>query len=173
MAWWLTVYCRREVGGLEPSDLLAGIRDQDREAPAGVDYWTLAEDYGIEDTAVVDAALNELRVEATGKGIDCEVRYRAEDDARPVVLHVWDEPGRVAEELEEAMEGRDPPEGIVARLKETKAIVGIELGFSQLDDMGVVVAYEIARWLAQRGDGVVVDDDQSWQGVRDGGWVSV
>jgi|GEM_PF-3127587 len=173
MAWWLTVYCAREIGGLEPADLLAGLRDLDRDAPAGVDYWTLAEDYGIEDTALVDAALNVLRVDATGKGIDCEVRYQAGDDARPVVLHVWDDPERVAEELEEAADVRSPPEQIAERLKQTKAIVGIELGASQLEDMGVVIAYEVARWLAQRGDGLIVDDDESWQVVRDGAWVSV
>ena len=161
------------MAGLGPSDLLAGVRDQDRDAPAGVDYWTLAEDYGIDDTAVVDAALNLLRVQPNGEGLDCELRYQAEDDARPVVVHVWDEPGRVAEELEEAKDGRDPPAGIMERLGKTKVIVGIELGFSQLEDMGVVLAYEVARWLAQRGDGLIVDDDNAWQSVRDGGWVGL
>ena len=39
---------------------------------------------------------------------------------------------------------------------------------ARLTDMGVVLAYELARWLAQKGDGVIVDDDNRWQFVEDG-----
>ena len=172
MAWWLTVYCREPVSTLAPLQLLAGIRDEDRSAPAGVDYWTLAEHFGIEDETVVDAALDRLRVSADGdRGLGCEVRYQPEDDVRPIVVHCWTEPERVAEELEEAEEGRAPPPGALPRLRATKEIVAIELGFSQLEDMGIVLAYEIARWLAQKGDGLVVDDDDCWMMVEGGGWV--
>jgi hypothetical protein len=172
MAWWLTVYCREPVSALAPSQLLAGIRDEDRGAPAGVDYHTLAEHFGIEDEAVVDAALERVRVSADGaSGLGCEVRYRPEDDVRPIVVHCWTEPERVAEELEEAEEGRAPPPGALPWLRATKEIVAVELGFSQLEDMGIVIAYEIARWLAQKGDGLVVDDDDCWMMVEGGGWV--
>jgi hypothetical protein len=172
MAWWLTVYCRKPVAALTPAQLLAGIRDEDRSAPAGVDYWTLAEHYDIEDEAVVDAALDVLRVRGAGAtGLDCEVHYQPEDDRRPIVVHCWSEPERVAEELAEAEEGRSPPPAALERLQASKEIVGIELGFSQLEDMGIVLAYEIARWLAQKGDGLVVDDDDQWLAVEGGGWV--
>lgn len=173
MAWWLTVYCRKPVSALAPKQLLAGLRDEDREAPAGADYWTLAEHFGIDDEAVVDAALEGLRVRdanATGLGA-LELCYRPEAGARPIVVHCWTEPERVAEELEEAEEGRSPPTGVLPRLRATKEVVGIELGFSQLEDMGIVLAYELARWLAQRGDGLVVDDDDCWMAVEGGGWV--
>jgi len=173
MAWWLTVYCRRPVSALTPQQLLAGLRDQDREAPAGVDYWTLAEHFGIEDEAVVDAALDVLRVrDASATGLDqLELSYRPDADARPIVVHCWTEPERVAEELEEAQEGRSPPPEALPRLRATKEIVGIELGFSQLEDMGIVLAYELARWLVQKGKGLVVDDDDCWMTVDGGGWV--
>lgn len=172
MAWWLTVYCRRPVSGLAPAQLLAGIRGEDHETLAGVDYWTLAEGFGIEDEAVVDAALDLLRVRESGAtGLDCEVCYRPEVDARPIVVHCWSAPTRVGEELAEAEEGRSPPPTALPRLREAQEVVGIELGFSQLEDMGVVIAYEIARWLAQRGDGLVADDDDQWMAVEDGRWV--
>lgn len=174
MAWWLTVYCRSPVSELSPEQLLAGIRGEDRQAHAGEDYWTLAEDFGIEDEDVVDAALDVLRVrgdEALGLRAGCEVCYRPGVDARPIVLHCWSEPERVAEELEEAEESRSPPAAAQERLRASKEVVGIELGFSQLEDMGVVIAYEIARWLAQKGDGLVADDDDRWMRVADGGWV--
>jgi hypothetical protein len=173
MAWWLTIYCRKPVSMLTPEQLLAGLRDEDREAPAGVDYWTLAEHYGIEDEAVVDAALDVLRVRGGDTiGLDVvEVCYRPQVDARPIVVHCWTAPERVAEELQEAQEGRAPPPEALARLRTIREVVGIELGFSQLEDMGIVLAYEVARWLTQKGDGVVVDDDDCWMAVEGGGWV--
>jgi hypothetical protein len=171
MAWWLTVYCRKPVSGITPAQLLAGIRDEDRTAPAGVDYYTLAEHHDIDDQAVVDAALASLRVQGTGSGPDCEVRYLPDEDVRPIVLHCWTTPERVAEELDEAKEGREVPPGALGRLKATKEIVAIELGFSQLEDMGIVLAYELGRYLAQKGSWILVDDDNNWMAVKDGGWV--
>ncbi len=172
MAWWLTIYCREPVSALSPAQLLVGIRGEDPSALAGVDYWTLAEHFGIEDEAVVDAALDLLRVREPGAtGLECEVAYRPEDDVRAIAVHCWTEPERVAEELEEAQEGRSPPPEALPRLRASKEIVAIELGFSQLEDMGIVFAYEIARWIAQKGDGLVVDDDDCWMMVEDGGWV--
>jgi len=173
MAYWLTVYCRKPVSSLSPAQLLAGIRDQDPAAPAGVDYWTVAEDFGIEDEAVVDAALDVLHVRPEGAtGLDgLEVGYRSEAEARPIVVHCWSDPERVAEEIREAEENRSPPPRVRERLRASTEVVGLELGFSQLEDMGIVIANELARWLAQKGDGVVADDDDGWMAVRGGGWV--
>ena len=57
------------------------------------------------------------------------------------------EPSQVAEELKECAEGRSPPAAAAPVLERCCEIVGIELGFSQLEDMGVVLAYELARYL--------------------------
>jgi hypothetical protein len=169
MAYWLTVYCTRPVSALTSAELLAGIRDQDRDAPAGVDYYMLAEDYGYDaltDEAVADA-LARLRAEPSGTLAETAVKY-GDDDSRPVVLHCWSDAERVAEELEECAEVREPPASVAGDLDRCVEIVGIELGFSQLGTMGVVFAYEIARYLAQKGAGVFVDDDQQWFRVDDG-----
>lgn len=171
MPYWITVYCRTPVSSLTPAELLAGIRDEDPSAPAGVDYWTLAEGFGIEDEEVVDAALDVLRVRPEqARGLDCEVCYRPEADARPIVVHCWREPERVAEEIQEAEENRSPPPEALPRLRASREVVGLELGFSQLEDMGIVIAYELARWLAQKGDGLVADDDDQWLSAKVGAW---
>jgi hypothetical protein len=168
MAWWITVYCRRSVSRLTPSELLAGITDRDRSAAAGVDYATLAEDYGVDADAVAPA-LAQLAVRATSDApLDFEIGFAT--DGRPLVLHLWDAPERVAEELEEAKEVRSVPATIADRLAETKEIVAIELGYSHLEDMGIVFAFEVARYLAQNGDGLIVDDDDAWQVVDQGGF---
>lgn len=164
MAWWLTVYCRKPIAGLTPEHLMAGITGRDREASAGDDYLTLAEGYDV-DEALVKPALRALTISK-----DLEVGY---GDQRPIVMHVWTSAERVAEELEEMREVRSPPASLVTRLAQTKEIVGIELGFSQLETMGVVFAYELARYLAQKGDGVIVDDDDRWQRIADGAFEEI
>lgn len=163
MAWWITVYCRRDVGPLDAERLHRGITDRDPAAMAGVDYMTLAEDYGIDDDALAEAAASSLVVTEP-----LEVTW--EGNARPLVVHRWSKPERVAEELDEANEVRAPPHELADRVKETKEIFAIELGFGHLEppNMGVVFAYEIARYVAQLGDGLIVDDDDHWQVIERG-----
>ncbi len=94
-------------------------------------------------------------------------------DSRPIVVHVWSTPERVAEELSEMHEVRSPPKSLHEPLKATKEIVGIELGFSHLENLGVVIAWEIARYFAQKGDGLIVDDDDRWQRIDDGAFFEI
>jgi hypothetical protein len=57
-------------------------------------------------------------------------------------------------------------------LNACREVIGIELGFSQLQqDVGLVIACELARYLAQKGDGVIVDDELEWFAVVDGEFV--
>ncbi|MBM4782968.1 MAG: hypothetical protein GQE15_35260 [Archangiaceae bacterium] len=164
MAWWLTVYCRRPVSRLTAKQLQAGITGEDATALAGVDYFTLAEDYDVADE-LVSPAMKALKVSK-----ELQVSF---GDSRPIVVHVWSSPERVAEELSEVQEVRTPPKSLRSALKDTKEIVGIELGFSHLENMGVVIAYELARYLAQKGDGVIVDDDDRWQRIDDGAFSEI
>jgi hypothetical protein len=171
MAWWMTVYCRKSVAQLDAQQLLDGLRDRDPEASAGVDYALLAEVHELDEDDA-DEALEHLEVVTTGpRPLDVEIRYRSNPDARPIVVHLWDAPERVAEELEETLEGREPPEGALPYLSACREVIGIELGFGQLEDMGIVFASELARYLAQKGDGVIVDDENQWFAVADGGFV--
>lgn len=47
---------------------------------------------------------------------------------------------------------------IAGRLQRTEEVIGIEFGYSQLEDMGVVLAYEVARYLGARGDALIKND---------------
>jgi hypothetical protein len=172
MAWWITVYCTQAVSHLTGAQLLDGIRARDAEAPAGVDYHTLAEDYDVDEDAV-GPALTCLRVKSAGKlPLEVAVHYHPDDDMRPVMLHCWKGEARVAEELEEMRDIREPPKAAEATLARTVEIVGIELGASQFGTMAVVLAYEIARYLTQKGDGLFVDDENEWYVVDGGALVS-
>jgi hypothetical protein len=171
MAWWLTVYCRKRVESPDPAEIAAGLRGEDPGGRAGLDYLGLAAEHGI-DEAKAKAAIAALSVFPIDEGpFDLEVRYSNEPEARPIFVHGWSGTERVAEEIREAVENREPPKSTLARVKAAKQVIGIELGYSQLRDMGLVIAIELARWLAQKGDGVFVDDDGEWFAVVDGEFV--
>ena len=71
------------------------------------------------------------------------------------------------DEISEADE-REPPAAAQEHLRRSVAVVGIEMGYSQLEDMGVVFAYELARYLAQKSEGIICNDEDMWLRVIDG-----
>ncbi len=174
MPWWVTIYNRRPIADMTPARLIDGITGGDGTALAGTDYYSLAEEYDIEDEGAVSAALGNLSVLSDGDGpLDVEVRYRPDARMRPIVVHHWREPSRVQEEIAEAFGVRDVPEDQRDAVAAATEVVGIELGVSQLSDMGLVIANEVARYVAQKGDGVIVDDDGHWFAIVDGGFRTV
>jgi hypothetical protein len=164
MASWISVYCRTSVGAITPAALLAGIQDRDPSASAGIDYLTLAEDYDV-DEDVVESALECLRVESASKTFDTYEVHYTKPAKRPVFVRRWTD---ASEHVDEELERKKRPPKLVTRMRATVEAIGIELGASQLTDFGIVVAYEIARFLAQKGDGVIVDLQHEWNEVRDG-----
>lgn len=170
MSWWITVYCRRSLDGIGPRELEDGIRGRDAAALAGVDYVALAEDYDV-DAALVGPALAALRV--TSDKDTFEVLYHPTDPSRDVSVERWTESARVDEELDDAREVREAPEEAEPLLDACVEVVGIELHATQFGDMGIVLAYEVARYLAQRGDGVLVDDENVWFRVEGGALVEI
>jgi hypothetical protein len=169
MAAWVVLYCQRSLADVTPEQVLAGIDD--------ADWWTLAEDYGFEDEKVVNAAVKRLRIkELPG---DDSGQYRWELQYRPrgrrqIGIERWTNPVLVADEMRTAREAlarvRKPGARTVrehlARVRET---VGIELGWDQLEDIAVVFAFEVARWLAHAGKGLIEDYNDEWWGLTRGG----
>jgi hypothetical protein len=167
MPLWITVYCRSSADDVTARRLLDGIQGRDPSAPAGVDYQTLAEDYHVHSVSPTDAVAA-LDVSDLRGGEDVyEVRYGI--DARPLVVRRWRDPSRVVEEVQEVVDrpGRHPPLAI-ERVRSSREVIGIELGSSQLRDMGIVIAYELARYLAQKCDGVILTDEERWLRVEKG-----
>lgn len=171
MPIWVTVYCRKSLSSMTPQQLLDGIQGNDPSTPAGVDYWALAEDYGIDDE-LVDDALASLSVSALRGGDDgYEVHYGGAGE-RPLAVRRWHHPERVAEEIREIVEQADRhPEEAGRRVRASREVIGVEMGAGHLNDMGVVIAYEVARYLAQKGDGLILTDEERWLEVRQGAFL--
>ncbi|HVL12226.1 MAG TPA: hypothetical protein VM529_06660 [Gemmata sp.] len=165
MAAWLTVYCSTTVAHITPSDLLSLLRGLD-------DPWTLAEGFGIEDEAEVDRALVRLQIEPVPEpeGVKYVLRYRTRK-LRPVYFHLWAKPGRVQAEREEALEqfegARERNAGRVRKhMEKVIEVVALELGWNQLEDMGVVLAGQIAEFVATEGDGLIRDQNDDWWAMK-------
>jgi hypothetical protein len=171
MPAWLSVYCKQSVGHLTPQELLERI--------SVADFWTLAEWYDLPEEQV-DPARKQLRVESTGEeGFDVyELNYRAPGH-RPVFIRRWAAPALVQEEIGEALGKlqtfRSPAANRVREdVRQASEVIGIELGWSQLEDMGIAFAYEVARTVAQVGQGVIAGLDEGWMTVDDrGGFVDL
>jgi hypothetical protein len=169
MAAWFTVYCTRAVRHVTPADLAAHLR-----GPT-VDWYTLAEAFGIEDEVTVERATDALRVALAGGTLGewFEVRYRPAR-FRPLVGYVWSDPARVQQELAEARDeylcgrtGRGAGQ-VRTALSGVTEVAAVELGGRQLEDMGLVVAGQVAEYLAGVGAGVIRDTGDEWWAIRRG-----
>ena len=165
MPTWISVYCSKALGDMPPADTLAAeIRKND--------FFTLAEDYEI-DEDLVDPALANFRIEPDDSGFNLHYRSTGE---RPIAVHYWTKPERVKEEIQEVHELLGGDSAAVGKVKQhlqtIQAVVGIEMGFSQLEDMGIVFAYEIARWFGRNRRGMIKDDNDNWLFTSsDGGFI--
>lgn len=148
MAAWITIYLQ------EPLSLTGAAAIQ-REMPMP-DWWTLGESLDLEEDEV-DAFLATLAWRDDPFEIHCEGR-------RPLQFHVWTDADRLRTEIEELdeIEGLVVPPSVREHVKSVRMIVAIEMGFTQLETMFEVVAFEVAYWLAERGKGVIKGPNDAW-----------
>lgn len=167
MAAWFTVYCTRSVRSITATDITVAL--------GAVDFYTTAEGFGIEEEASIKGALSALRVRpAAGElGEWFEVRYRPAK-FRPLVVHLWSDADRVQRELTETQEeylAGLPGWGVTqvrAALSGVVEVAAVELGIGQLEDMGLVIAGQVAEYLAGVGAGLIRDTSDEWWAVRHG-----
>ncbi len=159
MAIRYTVYCKRPVADVTPEQLLAGMQV--------ADLHTIAENDDIPDDVIVDA-LGQLQIEnvdqngfrfyrlcyrpAGRRQIDVE-RWQTLDEVRGVVAEVL-------EGLEG--DGHAALERIRTHLRQTVDIVDASFGSSPGEEIAPVLASEVARWLAEKFDGIIRAADATW-----------
>ena len=159
MPAWISVYCTKPVNDVVADVVLLGVRQND--------YWTLAEQYDIDDE-LVDPALTALRISADNRGL--QLHY-GQGKERPIAIHFWTSPEQVKEEIEEVEEffcsqSNETSRIVLAHMRNVISVVGIEIGFTQLKDMGIVFAYEIARWFAANRSGIIRGEDDCWSRIK-------
>ncbi len=169
MSAWFTVYSPQSLQHVTPADVAAYLRGPK------VDWYALAEAFGIEDEAVVERAASALRVGSSAGNLGewFRVRYRPAR-GRPLDVYRWVDQARVQEELAEAraerLAGRSG-RGVTAvrkALVEVVEVAAVELGLVHLEDMGLVIAGQVAEYLADVCGGVICDTNDEWWAVRKG-----
>src|SRR5579862_6665685 len=98
MSAWFSVYSPQSLHRVRPADVAAFLH-----APE-VDWYILAETFGIEDEAAVERAVSALHVKPATRrklGEWFEVHYRPAK-GRPLDVYRWADPERVRAELAEA-----------------------------------------------------------------------
>lgn len=150
-----TVYCRRNAGTVTPESLLKHLEV--------LDFWTLGEDYGIEEEAV-DAALPlQIRNVDPGRFRLFHLSY-GKADRRPIEIERWeseDQHRAAAQETSENLSMKDSARARKIRELLRASVDSVSVAFG-IDPPAAMVAWEIVRFFASKFDGVIKADDGEW-----------
>lgn len=119
---------------------------------------TLCRQYGLSETLIPNA-LKTLRVEVAPEGNLFALHARVDSHAPIIVSQITDD--EIIREIIGTI-----PEGLVpavcSALTNAQALVTVDLLDGHLRDLGLLFAYEVARWAASKGQGLVYGLDQRW-----------
>ena len=154
MSHWMMILTQRRLGRVNKEDVLAAI--------TAANFYTLCDQYGL-DPALIQPALDQLEVEiADSRHLPFFfLRYQPRHQP-PIVVTEWAVAAKAGKQfLVDVIEGFPTPfEG--EHLVETRFIYSVELVESQLGDMGLLLAYELARWVMKEGVGIMLGLDRTW-----------
>lgn len=131
-----------------------------RSAVTESNYHTLCAQYGL-DPALIAPALRHLELQVSSDAAVPFFALRYQPVPRPpIVVTRWREADQIAS-LVQALGLR-----VTGFLPESKAprreAVTVELASEQCHDLGLLFAYELARWAAVKGGGIVCGLDGAW-----------
>lgn len=154
MQYSILVFNRENLGTIAEDLLINEITESN--------YETLSRQYGLE-TSMIGPALSNLEVIRAKNDHSpfFVVRY-GKSHTRTVVVNQWDTRSNEGRKFLHKVIHEIALESLSGRLCDTNWVVEIGLSPVQLKNMGLLLAYEIARWAAERGDGVVYGLDGGW-----------
>ena len=152
--YWVQVFNQLPLNPFPGEDLLGAL--------LGANYDSLCHQYGLDPQEI---SSTRARLEFITAPNDVApfflLDYRSEDGA-PLVIYRWDAKQRAGVLwLEEAIKQSTLPK-VKSHLAQTKELLAISLHPSHLADMGLILAYEVARWAAACGKGLVYGLDGAW-----------
>ena len=154
MPYSIVIFNQRPLGRFTRESLLAAITVSK--------FSTLCVQYGL-DPALIQPALDHLAVDMAVGGQVPYFMVRYQPGNQPPIVVSEQEP-EGAFEQERLMEtiGEGAPLYVWEQLSRTRAICSVELVEPHLADLGLLLGYELARWAAASGDGVVLGLDGIW-----------
>ncbi|MEA3326938.1 MAG: hypothetical protein U9R53_06465 [Chloroflexota bacterium] len=130
-------------------------------------YHTLCEQYGL-NPDLVGPGMVELKVLAVSRGVaPFFVLHYNPNRQRPIVISEWNLKDPAVRKWLETLQQATPSHEVVRHLQRTCYVVSIALTPTQLEDLGRLLAYELARWAAKLGRGLVRGLDGKWYRLND------
>lgn len=153
MPYWILVFSQKALGNRDANGLVNAIK--------GANFSTLCNQYGL-DPALIPSTLARLEVQiGAGPYTPFFVLSYPAKDRRPIVIYIWEaEEKEGARLLQKAL--YTSSDTVKVRLRGTHTILAIELSRSQLNDLGLLLAYEVARWVLEGGGGIIQGLDGVW-----------
>ncbi len=155
MRYNLLIFNQYQVGEFSENALIDAINESNLA--------TLCEQYGL-DSRMIEPALWHLEVVKAPDALSpffALVRY-GDERKRPLIINRWDASEKSGKGI--LQEGLN--HGLLPAVREhfwlTREIFALEFDPAQLKDMGLVFAYEVARWVAFQRRGIVRGLDGCW-----------
>lgn len=153
MTYWIWVFSQKPLGIRDGTGLIAAIK--------GANFRALCDQYGL-DPALIPSTRAHLEVlVGTGGYPPFFILRYAANDHRPLVVHSW-EAGEKEQVRLRQKALYTSPDAVKVHLRGSHAILAIELSRSQLEDLGLLLAYEVARWALEQGGGLIQGLDRVW-----------
>jgi len=154
MPYWILIFNQHNLPEINPDALLWDLK--------AVHFSTLCRQYGLDPALIVSAEAH-LAVEhaETGRVPYFIVRYLPKHQP-PLVVRRWDAADFWQESGLAKKVGAFLPSALREQLTHARAVYGVAVENAHLSDLGLLLAYELARWLAHRGTGIVYGLDGAW-----------
>jgi hypothetical protein len=152
--YWIQAFNLAPIGNLLDGDLITALR--------AANYNSLCKQYRLEQELIAPA-LKHLKLLSgpTDVAAFSVLKYQTGDRA-PLIIYHWDaQKSEGRDWLGETLNKLDQSH-LRDRLKDTREILGVTLQAEQLRDFGLVLAYEVARWAAFMGQGLIYGVDGTW-----------
>jgi len=154
MSYWIRIFNQQPIVKITPVIVRAAI--------TASNFHTLCEQYQV-DQELIQPTLANLEIIQTSEDLPILflLRYH-QDDGYPIWVYQWNVSGQPGEEMLDAALERAEVSEVRLSLANIAYIVAVELLESQLQDLGLLLGYEIARWAGDQGKGIVYGLDREW-----------
>ena len=151
---WVQVFNQRKITLFDGDGLKSALLD--------VNFHSLCDQYGLNPDEI-PSMLSQLEfITAPEEAAPFALLKYKSEKGPPLVIYRWKvnhEAGAIW--LKQAKKNANNPE-VISHLDQTQEIIAIALRATQLEDLGLLLSYEVARWAAAEGQGLVYGLDGIW-----------
>ncbi len=148
----ITIFNLKPIKQFNPDEIRAAVTESN--------FHTLCDQYGL-DPALIEPAMTHLDIQIPEEAsVPFFILRFAPEPAVPIIVNYWRDDERVASYTHTY--SSIASEAIRRRLALSTEVFAVDFPHPQNTNLGILFAYELARWLAFRGEGVVYALDGIW-----------